>query len=95
MPKFPPLWEVSEEDKEKAKQEMMVAQDRLTLYLPLSIILVPLFPFYWWRSPQVQPLAVLAKRSQIFKTKPIAILIDGPCATTFFRTDSHACLKAS
>jgi hypothetical protein len=88
MPKFPPLWEVSEEDKEKAKQEMMVAQDRLTLYLPLSIILVPLFPFYWWRSPQVQPLAVLAKRSQIF-------LIDGPCATTFFRTDSHACLKAS
>jgi hypothetical protein len=48
MPKFPPLWEVSEEDKEKAKQEMMVAQDRLTLYLPLSIILVVLlFPFNW------------------------------------------------
>jgi hypothetical protein len=76
MPKFPPLWEVSEEDKEKAKQEMMVAQDRLTLYLPLSIILVVLlFPFYWWRSPRAfQPLAVLAKRSQIFKTKPIALV---------------------
>jgi hypothetical protein len=42
---------------------MMVAQDRLTLYLLLSIILVVLlFPFYWMAlTAGFPPLAVFGK----------------------------------